>query len=296
MKRAARASRSPCAARFDEDEYGGTDICAYCAHPLSTDAETCSSCNRSLFYSFYRYAKPSSNLHVLWVLFAGLGQLYLISATLIYVDLQTLTTSLFHVLIAVGALAIAVGVYFRQWAAYLSTIPFLLVCIILGLAGLLSVEFELLEETHFAFQMIVSPLAITVGRMLNALQLAGALLAALWVAFFTGPDFVRDKLWLRAAVERGLTEPSDFFMAGKRYARRNMWATALLHWRRAVALSPTNAYFLRALGDAYVRLGFREQAVDALRSALQFTHDQSDKDKIIQKIAEVEKQELFTRV
>lgn len=296
MKRASGAYRSSRAAHFYEDEYGGTDICAYCAHPLSADAETCPSCNRSLFYSFYRYAKPSSNLHVLWVLFAGLGQLYLISAALIYVDQQTLTTSLFHVLIAVGALAIAVGVYFRQWAAYLSTIPFLLVCIILGLAGLLSVEFELLEETHFAFQMIVSPFATTFGRMLNTLQLAGALLAALWAAFFTGPDFMRDKVWLRAAVERGLTEPSEFFMAGKRFAGRNMWATALLHWRRAVALSPTNAYFLRALGDAYLRLGFIEQAVEALRSELQFTHDQSDQDEIVQKIAEIEKQKLLTRV
>ena len=56
-----------------------------------------------------------------------------------------------------------------------------------------------------------------------------------------------------------------------------MWATAILHWRRAAANDPARAYYQRALGEAYAQLGYYERSSDVLESALERTIDPNNR-------------------
>jgi tetratricopeptide (TPR) repeat protein len=46
-----------------------------------------------------------------------------------------------------------------------------------------------------------------------------------------------------------------------------MWASAVLHYQRAVAREPNRAFYHRTLGNAYARLDFYARALDVLESA-----------------------------
>jgi len=50
-------------------------------------------------------------------------------------------------------------------------------------------------------------------------------------------------------------------------AEAGLWATAVKHWQRAVALEPNHIGYQKHLGNAYARLGFKERSLDVLQSA-----------------------------
>lgn len=265
------------------------DLCAYCAHPMTVPQRRCLSCGRRLTYSFYRYAKASPNLHILWVLLAGLGQLYLISLVLLLVSKQEALLVAVHATIAVVSLVLAAGVYFRVFLAYPGTLLFVVALVFLLSLGLLDVELQIANDSNLVFRSLVSPIGTLLGNAVNRMQTAAAVLALIWAAVMVGSDFTRDEVQLTARLERGLVEPSTLFAAGNRFAERGMWATAVLHWRQAAARYPTNGYYLKALGDGYIRLGFSRRGLDALRMAIPGTVDEKERQRLVQHIADVER-------
>lgn len=270
---------------WDED----ADLCAYCAHRLVAVDNSCPSCGKGLWLSFHRYATPSTNLHVLWVLLAGLVQLYLVSAALIYVNTSDVGLAAFHVLIALLSLLMVLGVYTRQWWAYLAVVPILLIVLTLQILGLVNVEMLIPDGGGVMMDFFVAPFLTFIGKAVAALQVVAGALAAIWAIFLVGPDFARDRVRLIARVERGLSEPSTLFAAGQRFAKRGMWATAILHWQRAAALNPTNGYYRQTLGDAYVRLGFGRRGLSLFRSSLPFINSEVERRRLALRIAEVER-------
>lgn len=265
------------------------EICAYCACALGADDRNCPSCRRSLFHNQFRYAKPSTSLHILWVLLGGISQLHLIAAVLAYMSGNTLLVVLGHGLIVAVALLLTAGIYFRQWPAYIIAFLFLVSLIILHFVGALQPQTELVEGPALTVSGMLPPLLEMTGKGIHVLQVAAAVLALLWAAVLVGPNFARDRLRIVAAVDRGLSEPSAFFVSGTRYAKLGMWATAVLHWQRAAALYPTNSHYLLRLGDGYRRLGFTERALDVHRSALLVTYDEMARNDLLKKIAEMER-------
>lgn len=273
---------------WDED----ADLCAYCAHRLVADDNSCPSCGKGLWLSFHRYATPSANLHVLWVLLAALAQLYLVSAALSYVNTSDVGPAAFHVLIALISLLLAFGTYTRQWWAYLTVVPMLLIVLILQILGRVNVQMLIPDGGGVMMDFFLAPLLTFVGKAIPILQFAAGALAAIWAIFLVGPDFARDRVRLIARVERGLSEPSTLFAAGKRFAERGMWASAILHWQRAAALNPTNGYYRRTLGDAYLRLGFGRRGLSLLRSSLPFIYNEVERRQLALRIAELERSTL----
>jgi hypothetical protein len=51
------------------------------------------------------------------------------------------------------------------------------------------------------------------------------------------------------------------------YARRQMWATAVLYWQRAAGRAPGHTPYLVRLAKGYAQLGFIQRAIDTLNSA-----------------------------
>jgi tetratricopeptide (TPR) repeat protein len=258
------------------------ELCAYCAAALGSlaDQRRCPGCRRSLLVSYYRYSQPTTNLHAYWVLLVGLGQLFLLQ---LFIDLILdggLRLIIADLLVVVAAFLLALGIYLRQFWAYLLSILFLLAlasamafnlwfggALINLLAGgerLYVGDMALFTDT---FQTVLAQLLV----LFQPLQLATAVLGLLLALFYIAPDFERVQVRQAAHLDRGLREATSFYAVGKEYARQGMWATAVRHFQRAAAADPFRATYTKALGEAYAVLGFRERALDALQTAAKTT-------------------------
>jgi tetratricopeptide (TPR) repeat protein len=254
--------------RYDDVWSRESEICAYCAYELEEE-ERCPQCEHNLVAWHYRYEKPSSNLHILWVLLAGLGQLYFVQVIADIIMGVFLPAMVLHGFLTLFLFGLAAAVYFRRFWAYTTTIVVMLILLFLTGMGVLGFADSLLPQaTNPAEAMITGPFIATLTNLLQALQLGGTAMALFWAVFLAGPDFVRDKVRLQARVAPKSTDPSTLYMVGKEQARRGLWASAVLHWQRAAALHPTNTSYLRHLGQGYAHLGFYERSLDVLQTAL----------------------------
>jgi tetratricopeptide (TPR) repeat protein len=84
-----------------------------------------------------------------------------------------------------------------------------------------------------------------------------------------------------------------FYAQGNEFAGRNMWADAVLHFRRAAALEPTRTYYLSALGNGYARLGYYQRSLDVLESALQLANDEQRREELAGNIGEVRRLQVI---
>lgn len=269
-----------------------TEICPYCACEVAHEAERCPKCKRALISWHFRYERPGSNLHILWVLLAGLGQLYLINGVLDIILAAGLPLVILHLLLTLLFFGLALAVYYRQVWAHVSTIVIVLILLFLRLLNILGLTSTFLPNPADLIQtLFISPVFNFLLDAVDGLQLAGLLLALLWAALLTGPDFEREKIRQRAHVNRQLRDPSSFDLAGRRHARRGEWATAVLHWQRAVAHAPTNRHYQRRLGQGYARLGFYERSADLLRTALNLTTDPEERQQVEQLLVRVQHQQ-----
>jgi tetratricopeptide (TPR) repeat protein len=263
---------------FNDLWNGDDDLCAYCAAPLRSlaDERKCPHCKRTLIASYYRYPKPSVNMHVYWVMLLGLGQLFLIQLFIDLILRAALGTILLDLIVAFTACGLAVGVYFRQHWAYLASIIFLffvsliisvnllsgglLANVLAGGEPLVIGDMALLTDT---FETVLTQMLI----LFQPFQLGTAVIALIAAIFFIAPDFERVKVRQAAHVDRGVSGASGYYAVGKEYAQQGMWATAVRHFQRAAANDPLRASYAKALGEAYAKLGFRERAADTLQTA-----------------------------
>ena len=275
--------------RYDDVWSRTTDICPYCAWEVDPEVENCPRCRRSLVSWHFRYERPGTNLHILWVLLAGLGQLYLINGVLDLILGGGIPLVVLDGLLTLVFFGLAAAVYFRQAWAHQSAIVVVLVLLFLRLTRILGLTTDFLPDPADPLEtMFISPAMNLVLDAVDVMQLAALILALLWAALLTGPDFEREKVRHRAKINRQLRDPSGFDFAGRRHARRGEWATAVLHWQRAVAHAPANRHYHRRLGQGYARLGFLERSEDALRTARELTADPEEMRQVEQLLAKVQ--------
>jgi len=112
------------------------------------------------------------------------------------------------------------------------------------------------------WQIVLASLFYIAYHMLNV-----------YFAVMAGGDFQREKRWRVATVDDRIKDPLVLDKAGKLFAQRGMWATAVLYWQRAVGRAPGNVASLRRLADAYARLSFPERSLDMLHQAQEKTLD-----------------------
>lgn len=275
--------------RFDDVWNRDTDICAYCAAEVDEDDAECPKCGQRLTYWRYTYAKASSNLHILWVLLAGLGQLFFIN---VLADLATLAgwpTIMLHGFLSLLFFGLAAGVYFRQFWAYGTALVTLIVLLFLiGLGVLTLIEQVLPVAPNPVEAMLTGPIVKTLADLLRWLQLGALGLSLVWAVFLAGPDFERVRSRRLAALVRGADEARDFDLVARECARKGLWASAVLHWQRSAARAPYNARYLERLAKAFARLGFLERSVDALASARKVAPDAASRERYERMTAKIE--------
>lgn len=264
---------------FDDVWERDSDICEFCATEISYEKRRCPNCGQRIFTSQYRYPRASSDLTIYWVLLLGVAQLSLILIMLNLLLRDSLLATVWHGMMLIVLLVLVVGVFFRQFWAYVASLAFLifaLATIILGFAIGPTVEDVVAQAIEIGFFQSLSdrPYIYILGPLedlLGPLQSMAIILAFFFGAFRVGPDFERVKLRRIARVDRGLGDASQLYAAGNEYARQKKWASAILQYQRAVALFPTQFYYQRNLGQAYAQLGYYQRSLDVLESAHRMT-------------------------
>ena len=264
---------------FDDVWERESDICEYCAVEIGYEDRRCPNCGQRIFSSHYRYPQASSDLTIYWVLLLGVAQLSLILIMLNLLLRESLLATVWHGLMLIVLIVFIVGVFFRQFWAYIASLAFLIFAvatIILGLIVGPTVEDVLAKAIESGFFQTLSdrPYIYILGPLedlLVPLQSLAVILALFFGVFRVGPDFERVKVHQIARVDQGLGDASQLYAAGNEYARQKKWASAILQYQKAVALAPTQFYYQRALGRAYAQLGYYQRSLDVLESAHRMT-------------------------
>ena len=93
-------------------------------------------------------------------------------------------------------------------------------------------------------------------------------------------DFFFDEKRILLRVDRSAKKGLDFLASGRRYMRRNMWAMAAIHLRRAVAWLPDWIDGHLELAVAYIYLKRYELAAKALAEARRISPDDPQVEKL----------------
>ncbi len=258
-----------------------SNICAYCAHEIDLDDKKCPNCHRRLTARSFRYPLSSSELTMFWVLLLGVAEFFLFQAVLEVIVREPFVSVIWHGLLFVLIGILVAGVVLRQIWAYPASIVVLLALFTVMLLGFVAgkppeeaiaevVGDDLVSFLSSDLDIVFLRSLLTVG---DILQFAAVTIALLYGILKIGPDFERVQTRHHAKVDRGLSDAPAYYATGQLYAERGMWASAILHWRRAAANDPARAYYQRALGEAYAQLGYYERSSDVLKSALERTID-----------------------
>jgi hypothetical protein len=252
-----------------------SEICAYCACEVEYDATDCPQCKRKLLTSQFTFAKPSADLIVYFVLIVGTAQLYFVQALVDLIVQAPLLEVAWHIILFLVLLGLSGGIALRRFWAYSASIVILVlifsIMLLDAVVGLPNVNLVATPSGLQYFRTLAASPFITLIRpvldYLPSFQMLAVFLALVYGIFKAGPDFERIRMRLIAQVGKGLNDASAFYSAGKFYADKGMWASAVLHFQRAAANEPNRAYYHLATGKAYAQLGFKERARDAYTSA-----------------------------
>ncbi len=274
--------------KYDDVWSRNDDICAYCAAQVTREDEHCPQCKRKLIANHFRYAVPSTNLHVFWVLLFGISLISLVQLFYSIVFLDDLLRAVLNGVLTVIFAGLAIGVYFRQFWAYTTTLVLLILMLAIALLQYLlppTITSSLLAGFDTSIASLLGELADGVGEFIRIFRLVAVVFALFLAIFQVSPDFARVPVRQIAAIGKRMSTGADFHTTAKEAAHADMWATAVLHWQRAAAKEPTNLVYQRHLGQAYAQLGFYQRSLDVLQSARErATHPdtQNQLDQLIQ--------------
>ena len=252
------------------------DVCAYCAQEIEDEyVIECPQCGRNLMRKEFRYPEPSTNMHLLWILLAALGQLFMIQGIFDVILTRSMLGAATSGVLTLIFFGLAAGVYYRQSWAHLTSIIALCLVLLVSLVGaIFEVDLTALDSRLSMIDQtivrVVGPLAHTVGDFLGIFQTATALLALFVAITKAASDFDKVDVQLIAKLDKGLNYASDYHAAAKAHAGKGRLATAVLHEQRAVAKAPHQVTYLRFLGLIYANLGFYDRSQDVLETACQF--------------------------
>lgn len=247
------------------------EMCPYCAQELDSEAARCPKCRRGLLERRFRYAKPSSSFHVYWVLILGLGQLFMLQVIIDVVGKANIGVTLLHAALAVIFFVLTPLLYWRFfWAFAVSMVILLLAATQIVAADLLAeaianaIAGSTANTPLFGLSQGVANFITTAVRLLQLVAIAVAFFVG---TFQTAPDFGRERHLMRAQLDRKLSSAGWLYRKGEELSKQQMWASAVLHWRKAVALDPTRLLYLLSLARGYGELGFHQRGLDVLKSA-----------------------------
>ena len=252
------------------------EICAFCAEPVEQMQTRCTKCKRPLLAKVLANTVPGPYYNRLrtWVtVFASL-RLFVILFLLIVIFSEGLASELdaagllTDLMVTFAPLVIAVvGIYRREaWAYWL-----LLIVSIIETGGLALLAFS---SGDFVVLFCLSPLLLLSAYVLFTIYMAGE-------------DFKKKEVRRIAAISDRLREPRELDKVAQQLAKEGKWASAVLHWQRAVGRASGHAPYLLRLGHAFAELGFYERSLDILHPALETARHNETRQEIEQELVRV---------
>ena len=262
------------------------DGCAYCGLVVGGDDWHCPHCGGQLSSMQFKREKLSKTARLLpffWIVLAAVNliEFFLIGSLWGRVDGNALggLPREYHALISgpvvTGASDVDALFEADQWVQIVrSTLVGLAVLEGLAVLGLLA----RLSRVHtLALALVALQLAITITLFALgftgyfSLIFQGIFTIALGAFLFqTMDDFSKEERreWLE--LDRFAVSDVDFYARGNAYAKRGMWAKALLHWERAVVFNSERAkdVYFAAIARACARLGYYEKALRQMDEAI----------------------------
>lgn len=259
--------------KFQDAWSSSTDLCAYCAQPVQRSDRRCPKCSRKMVGKEPVFPNRSKYL-IIWValrsinhLFALLGLLFL-GASLFAILPELTPVERYYLIGVVMGQLISIGftiaLFLRQvWAYWLAIAG--LILMVLAIVALAFLSIPLPTTNISGGSSLLGFICVAPFIILQILYM--------YMVIMAGGDFRHEKRWRIAVADQRVKDPLVLDKAGKLFAQRGMWATAVLYWQRAVGRSPGNVAILRRLADGYARLGFPERSLDTLRQAQEKTLD-----------------------
>ena len=109
-------------------------------------------------------------------------------------------------------------------------------------------------------------------------------LAAISFVFMAYDEFAWVERRLASVLDSDADSHSALYSRGRRYADQGMWARAMVHWAKAVALNPGHPDYRLALASAYINLGQPEKAVEHVEQARRIEPDNPQIPKVLSQI------------
>ena len=133
----------------------------------------------------------------------------------------------------------------------------------------------------FLVGMAVLSILLAIGRLAMSPSPQGGIgigvsLLPLIFLFRIEDNFAMEHERYWCAPDKNIHTHSAFYQRGREYARKKMWAAAVVHFRRATAGAPSNVAYHLALATAYAKLNRYERAQSVLRGAQRLAPDNPD--------------------
>jgi tetratricopeptide (TPR) repeat protein len=256
--------------------------CVYCGLPVGESDVRCPFCRGLLVTKRFKHEERSPTgylLHAYWLILSGVNLIEFFLMGIIWENVANLSDFIKSYLpYLVGPVVIGNTVVdiFIEPDLLMQIVRFTLA----GLGGLgilVAVGLFLRRPLAHGLGLALIALHLIVGIALFALGFLGYLLAAVrgvftllltTFMFQTVEDFSKQEHREYLEPDRHLLNDVDYYARGRLYEKRGMWAKALLHWQRAVAINPQRDTYFASVARAYAHLGRYEQALGQVEEAL----------------------------
>lgn len=279
-------AKDPHAPKFQDAWSSSADLCAYCAQPVQRSDRRCPKCKRAMVGKEPVFPQRSKYLTV-WVILRSISHFFgLLGIFFFGISLSELPPEIpFSVpvfwIVAFITWLMQIGftaaLFFRQvWAYWITILGLLLMVVWVVAAAFSSFSIPVPAANVSGLSTLFSFICIAPFIILQLLYA--------YMIIMAGGDFKKVTRWRVAAADERIKDPLVLDKAGKLFAQRGMWATAVLYWQRAVGRSPGNVAILQRLADGYARLGFPERSLDALQQAQEKTLDPHTRQQLAKQI------------
>ena len=261
------------------------DGCVYCALPVSDSASRCSHCGGRLStkqFTREERSAPAYMLHAFWILLSGitLAEFFLIGY--IWGKVDNVWDFIRPYLAYLAGPAVTGDTRIETFIGPETLVQFVRYTNagLAFLGGLVAVGLFLRVSRAHALGLVLIALQLVLTISLFILGFLGYLTGAIRTLFIilltslmfqTIDDFSKKEHRERLEPDRHLLNDADYYTRGRVYERRGMWAKALLHWQRAVAMNPDRDTYHAAVARAYAQLGRYEKALTHIDKALRLS-------------------------
>jgi tetratricopeptide (TPR) repeat protein len=277
------ASPSPqTSASQEPDLFMTPDGCVYCGLPVGEGDVRCPHCGGRLMVKQFKHQERSATAYFLqpfWTVLAGVNLVVFFFIGFIWDNIDKISPLITPYLSYLVGSAVTDPTSvdtFIEPELLLQIVRFTLFGLaVLGGLVALGVFLRVARAHPLGLALVLLHLVIYValfflgvlGYLIMPFLLVLVILLTRFM-FQTVEDFSKEERRERLEPDRHLLNDVDYYTRGRAYEKQGMWAKALLHWQRAVAINPNRDTYFAAMARAYAYLGRYETALAHMDDAL----------------------------